>query len=346
MQHDLPSECNQLLKVNQSGLYCPIGDFYIDPWKPVDNAIITHVHPDHARIGHRNYLVQKDSKELLRHQLGAYLSCQSVEYGEIINRNGVKISLHPAGHIPGSAQVRLEYKDQVWAFTSDFKTLSDGLSADFEPMKSDVLVTEGTFGLPLFKWKSQESVFNEINEWWAQNAAENRISILVCNAIGKAQRILRNLSKHTGPVVVHRSIFNVNKVLNKQGYHLPKTHRLELIQNPNAYDQGIVLIPQNLLNTPWINNLTNYSVATASAWMTLRGERKKHAFDNHFILSDHADWNQLRNTVIETGAKKVMLTHGYSSSFYRWLRDSGIETYELKTEFRGEMDELFLQSTS
>ncbi|MEX2588887.1 MAG: ligase-associated DNA damage response exonuclease [Chitinophagales bacterium] len=329
----------QLLLVTQSGIYCPQGDFYIDPWIPVEYAIITHAHPDHARIGHRNYLVHKDSVGMLQHQIGPYLQCHTVDYGECIVRNGVKITLHPAGHIPGSAQVRLEYKGEVWVFTSDFKLSSDGISTDYESIKCHVLVSEGTFGLPLFKWESQEIIFDQINQWWSKNKAQKKQSVLVCNAIGKAQRILRNIDPNIGSLYAHRSIYNINRVLNRQGILVPDTKRLELSDNENS-EGALHIIPQNVLNTPWIKSIPNYSLGIVSAWMTLKEQRKKRLFDNHFILSDHADWNQLKKAIINSEAEKVYLTHGYSSSLYRWLREEGVDVHEFQTKFKGEMDEL------
>lgn len=329
----------QLLHINSSGIYCPIGDFYIDPWKPVEHAIITHAHSDHARIGHRNYLVHKDSVNLLRHQIGNYLQCESVDYGEHIYRNGVKITMYPAGHIPGSAQIRIEHKGEVWAFSGDFKLSSDGISKDFESIKCHAWLSEGTFGLPLFNWEKQEVVFNAINNWWAANRANNKTSVLVCNAIGKVQRVLRNLDTKIGDIYAHRDIYGINQVFNKQGIIVPETKRLEL-SNTKTIANGLVLILHSFLGTPWINNLEQYSVGIISPWMSLREERKKRKFDKHFILSDHADWAELKEASINSQAEKVYLTHGYSSSFYRWLRDKGVDVHEVETQFIGEMDEL------
>lgn len=331
---------SQLLHVTSSGIFCPLGDFYIDPWKPVDNAIITHAHADHARIGHRNYLVHKDSVNLIRYQIGPYLQCQAVDYGETIYKNGVKVSLHPAGHIPGSAQVRIEYKGEVWVFSSDIKLSSDGMSTEYESIKCHALVSEGTFGLPLFNWEDQNVVFDSINNWWAKNKANNKTSVLVCNAVGKAQRVLRNLDPKIGELVAHRSIYNINRVFNKQGIKVPETKRLELTMN-QGLDQSLVFIPQNIVNTPWMKSIENYSLGIVSAWMTLKEERRRNKYDNHFILSDHADWSQLKQVAIDSGAEKVYLTHGYASSLYRWLRDQGVEVHEMQTEFSGEMNELY-----
>lgn len=331
---------SQLLHVTSSGIFCPMGNFYIDPWKPVDNAIITHAHSDHARIGHRNYLVHKDSVNLIRYQIADYLQCQAVDYGETIYKNGVKVSLHPAGHIPGAAQVRIEYKGEVWVFSGDIKLSPDGMSTEYESVKCHALVTEGTFGLPLFNWDNQYVVFDAINNWWAKNNEENKTSILVCNAVGKAQRVIRNLDTNIGDLIAHRSIYNINKVFSKQGISIPQTKRLEL-SKIHDFNNSLVFIPQNVLYTPWIKGVENYSLGIVSAWMTLKEERKKNNYDAHFILSDHADWNQLKDAAINTGAEKVYLTHGYSSSLYRWLRNQGLEVHEMQTQFSGEMDELF-----
>lgn len=330
----------QLIDFTSSGLYCPIADIYIDPWKPVDRAIITHAHADHARIGNMKYIAHKDSVPLLKHQLGMYINVESLEYGQTISINGVKFSLHPAGHIIGSAQVRVEYKGEVWVISGDYKLDNDGISVPFEPVKCDVFVTESTFGLPIFKWRSQQEVFNEINSWWSQNVSEGKTSVLIGYALGKAQRLLCNLDTNIGEIYVHRSIENINQVLRANGTFIPKVKTTDPTINGENIKNALILAPPSSLNSPWINKFNPSSIAVASGWMSLRGVRRKRNIDRGFIISDHADWDQLKTAVKESGASTVYVTHGYCSSFSRWLNENGFQSKEIQTKFSGEMEEM------
>ena len=332
---------SQLIDFTSSGLYCPVADVYIDPWKPVDRAIITHSHADHARIGNRSYLTHRDTVPMLKHTLGEYISVQAVEYGEVISINGVNISLHPAGHIIGSAQVRLEYKGEVWVVTGDFKMENDGMSQPFEPVKCDVLVMESTFGLPLFQWKQQQDVFDEINQWWLGNIAAGKTSILIGYSLGKAQRLIYHLNKEQGPIFVHSSIEVVNQVLRRNGFDIPIVQKLDVASPGTDYSHSLILAPPTLLSTPFVNHLEPFSAAMVSGWMSLRESRRNNLIDRGFVLSDHADWNQLKTAVTESGAQRIFITNaGYSSSFYRWLRDSGYDITEVPTKYVGEMNEI------
>lgn len=330
----------QLVDFTSSGLYCPVADLYIDPWKPVDRAIITHAHADHARMGNRSYLTHKDTVPMLKHNLGHYLDCQALEYGETIYENGVKISLHPAGHIVGSAQVRLEYKGEVWVVSGDFKLTSDNISVPFEPLKCDVFVMDSTFGLPVFQWKAQEEVFGEINKWWARNKSEGKQSILIGYTLGKTQRLIYHLDKNIGDIYAHGTIEKVNGILRRQDVPIPNIHSLNQSGTlPN--DGSLILGMPNILHSTSLQKLQPYSVAIASGWMSLRGMRKAKGIDTGFILSDHADWGQLQRAVKESGAQKIFLTSsGYSSSFGRWLKDNGYDVTEVETKFTGETGEI------
>ncbi len=330
----------QLIDFTSSGLYCPVADIYIDPWKPVDKAIITHAHADHARIGNMMYLAHKDSIPLLKHRLGMYINAQALEYGECVNINGVKISLHPAGHIIGSAQVRLEYKGEVWVVSGDYKLDNDGICSPFEPVKCDVFVTESIYGLPIFKWEAQHKIYDDMNRWWAENISRNMVSILIGYPLGKAQRIISNIDLSIGEVYAHSSIENINQVLRANGTFIPKVKMIDPTVDPTQLKRALILAPPSSLNTPWIEKFSPSSVAFASGWMSLRNARRKRNLDMGFALSDHADWNQLRKAVLESGARTVYLTHGYSSSFSRWLSECNIEVKEVSTKFHGEIDEI------
>lgn len=331
---------SQLLDFTSSGIYCPIADVYIDPWKPVDKAIITHAHPDHARMGNRQYLAHKDTVPMLKHSLGEYIEVQAVDYGEVVSMNGVKISLHPSGHIVGSAQVRLEYKGEVWVVTGDFKMGEDNLTKPFEPIKCDVLVTDASFGLPLFKWKSQQEVVNDVNSWWANNSAAGITSILIGYTLGKTQRLIYNLDKSIGDIYAHGTIESVNKVLRKQGVPIPQIKKLETSADAKSKGALILALP-SILQSYTLDQLQPHSVALASGWMSLRGASRIRGVDTGFVLSDHADWGQLQSAVKECGAQTIYLTScGYSSSFSRWLKDAGYKVHEVETKFTGETNEI------
>ncbi len=330
---------SQLLDFTSSGIYCPVADVYIDPWKPVDRAIITHAHADHARIGNRSYLAHHASVPLLKHMLGEYIDIQGVEYGQTLYENGVKISLHPAGHIVGSAQVRLEYKGEVWVVTGDFKMVDDGISKPFEPLKCDVLVTDSTFGLPIFEWQPQQVVFDDINRWWYQNTENDTVSVIIGYTLGKTQRLLNHLERGIGPVYAHGSIETINQVLRRQGINLPSVAKLDLGQN--VARNSLILAMPSIIYSPILKDVQPYSIAAASGWMSLRGARKAPNIDKGFVLSDHADWNQLIQSVKETGAQKIFLTNnGYSSAFSRWLVENGYDVTEIATKFTGEIKEI------
>jgi putative mRNA 3-end processing factor len=332
-----------LIDFTSSGLYCHIADVYIDPWKPVDRAIITHAHSDHARIGNMAYLTHKDSVPLLRHNLGRYLSVQSLDYNEPIFINGVKISLHPAGHIIGSSQVRLEYKGEVWVISGDYKLDDDGISKPFESVKCDVFVTESTFGLPLFRWRNQLEVYNEINNWWYNNMIENKTSILIGYTLGKAQRLICNLDKSIGDIYVHKSIESINQVMRENGTYIPQLKIFGPTTEFSQLKNTLIIAPPSSLNSQWIQQLEPSSVAIASGWMSLRGTKRNKKIDKGFILSDHADWEQLKESVSASGAKTVYITNGYASSFSRWMEEKGIDSKKIETKFQGELDKIITE---
>lgn len=330
---------NQLLDFTSSGIYCPVADIFIDPWKPVDRAIITHAHADHARIGNRSYLAHKDSVPLLKHMLGEYIDIQGLEYGVPFYENGVKISLHPAGHILGSAQVRLEYRGEVWVVTGDFKLVDDQISQPFEPIKCDVLVTDSTFGLPIFEWQPQELVFEEIDKWWYENTEAGIVSVLIGYTLGKTQRLLNHLERSIGNIYAHGSIETINQVMRTQGINLPEVKKLDLRQTISR--NSLILAQPSIIYSPTLKDLQPCSIAAASGWMSLRGARKTPNIDRGFALSDHADWNQLKTSVKETGANRIFLTNsGYSSAFSRWLIENGYDVTEVATKFTGEIKEI------
>jgi putative mRNA 3-end processing factor len=323
-----------LLTFSDKGIFCEKADVFIDPWKPVRKALITHGHADHSRFGHKHYLSTENAAPVIRHRLGEGISLQTVRYNEPVTINGVSFSFQPAGHIPGSAHIRVEHKGEVWVVSGDYKTENDGFSEAFEPIQCDVFITECTFGLPVYRWKPQKQVFAEINEWWRSNSASGRTSILTAYSLGKAQRILSGVDPSIGPIFTHGAVENINEVIRIQGYNLPDTNYVE--KKRSDYRNALVIAPPSALGSAWIRKFKLYSIGMASGWMALRGTRRRRAADRGFVLSDHADWDGLNLAIRETGAEKVITTHGYTNLFSRWLRDQGYQATEEQTEFEGE----------
>ncbi|CAG5007655.1 hypothetical protein DYBT9275_04097 [Dyadobacter sp. CECT 9275] len=328
-----------LLQFTGKSIYCAQANVHIDPWIPVDRAIITHAHSDHARWGSRHYLAHKDSEAILRLRLGAEISLQTVSYGEKFVMNGVTFSLHPAGHIIGSAQVRVEYKGEVWVASGDYKLEDDTFSAPFEPVKCNVFITESTFGLPVYKWKPQGEIFSEIDHWWAQNKREDKTSILMGYALGKMQRILKGIHLDGQQVYAHGAIYMLNERLRQAGYDLPELTLVTKDTDKKLFRGALVLAPPSVDGSTWIRKFNPYSLGYCSGWMALRGAKNRRAVDQGFVLSDHADWPDLNKAVKESEAEKVFVTHGYTSIFSRWLNENGIEAGEVSTMYGNEEEE-------
>ncbi len=319
-----------LVEFNECGIYCPAGDFYIDPWKPVNKALITHAHSDHAKWGHQSYLSHHLSREVLKYRLGD-INLQTVEYNKPVNINGVTISFHPAGHIIGSAQIRLEYKGNVWVVSGDYKIEDDGTCAPFEPIKCHSFISECTFGMPVYTWKPQTEVFDDINNWWRQNAEDGKTSILMGYSLGKAQRLLQHLDLSIGKVFIHGVIANTNEALQRNGITLNPTTRVTPDLKPDGFRKGLVLCPPSAIGTPWIRKFYPYSLGYCSGWMALRGAKRRRAADRGFVLSDHADWPGLLQAIKATDCETVYVTHGYTASFSRYLAEIGYDAHEAKT---------------
>ena len=226
---------NDILQLTPKGLYCSEGDFYIDPRQPVEKAVITHAHADHARWGSRHYLCAKEGKAVLQSRLGGNASIETVNYGEVKNMNAIALSLQPAGHILGSAQVRIERNGQVVVVSGDYKTALDPTCAPLEPIRCHVFITESTFGLPIFRWSATKKVLSDINSWWRSNQEEDRTSILFAYALGKAQRIIASLDATIGPILTHGAIENFNSCYRNAGVELPPTLRVGAVENKKDF---------------------------------------------------------------------------------------------------------------
>ena len=323
-----------LIVSRPEGLYCPEGEFFIDPWRPVDRAVITHAHSDHARRGNAHYLAHRSSAELLRIRLGADISLQTLDYGEAIEHRGVRVSLHPAGHVLGSAQVRLERRGRVWVASGDYKLADDGTCPPFQPVRCDTFITESTFGLPIYRWPHQADLFADINNWWQRNAAAGRASILFCYAFGKAQRILRGVDSAIGPIVCHGAAEPLNAVYRAAGVPLPQTFRVtDEAMNKSALSRALVLAPPSAAGSPWLRRFGDYSDAFASGWMQLRGARRRRGVYRGFVMSDHADWPALHRAIGGTRAGQVFVTHGSIAVMVRYLREQGLDAQAFATEY-------------
>src|ERR1043166_2313212 len=329
-----------LLQRTDRGLFCERGGFYIDPWQPVDVAVITHAHSDHARPGSKLYLTETSGKEILRYRLGSEARIETLAYGKKVSQNGVTISLHPAGHVLGSAQVRMEYEGEVWVVSGDYKLENDGISAPFEPISCNTFVTESTFGLPIYQWQPQAEVFADINDWWRANQVLDRTSVLFCYSFGKAQRVLRGLDSTIGPIMLHGAIIPYLPAYESAGVKFPTISRVEADAVKKAQPRAFVLAPTSAVNSPWLRKLGGVSTAYASGWMQLRGARRRRALDRGFVLSDHADWPGLLRAIKATGAEAVWVMHGYTGPMARWLGEQGYRAEAIETQFEGEGEEI------
>ena len=315
------------------GLYCPPGDFYIDPWRPVERAVITHAHSDHARYGSAQYLASAASEGVLRSRLGAHINLQTLGYGEGIVHNGVKLSLHPAGHVLGSAQVRLEHGGQVWVASGDYKVAPDPTCVPFEPVRCDVFITESTFGLPIYRWCPDDELFEGVNAWWARNAANGRASVLCCYSFGKAQRVLAGVDPTIGPIVVHGAVQPLNRAYREAGVQLPETRLVTEVADKADLRRCLVVCPPGAAASTWLRRFGDADVAFASGWMQLRGARRRGGYDRGFVLSDHADWPGLLSAIGATGAQRVIVTHGSIPVMVRYLTGQGLQAEGFETEY-------------
>jgi putative mRNA 3-end processing factor len=325
-----------LLEFNKKGIYCAQADVYIDAWRPVKKVIISHGHADHSRYGHQYYITHHLNVPIIKHRLGD-INVTSFEWGESFIINNVKFSLHPAGHIIGSSQVRVEYKGEVWVFSGDYKTADDGISGAFEPVKCHSFITECTFGLPVFKWQPQQDVFNEINSWWQDNQDHKMTSIILVYSLGKAQRVLKYLNQDIGKIYTHGAIENMTEIL-RLNYNFPDTHKITRDTTKAELKGNIVIAPPSAQGSTWIRKMVPYVTGSASGWMSTRGARRRRAIDTGFVLSDHADWDGLLSAIKSTGCEKVICTHGYTDIFSRYLKTLGYDARTEETQYEEDED--------
>jgi len=322
-----------MLEFTDKGIYCPQAELYIDPWKPVKNAIITHGHSDHARMGSGHYICHQDTKAILQLRLGEEIAVQGFDYAVPFYRKDVKISLHPAGHIIGSAQIRLVYNGEVWVVSGDYKLMNDGLNIPFESITCNHFVTESTFGLPVYKFPPAFEVYQNINKWWKQNAAEGFNTIIIAYALGKSQAILHHMDERIGDIFLHGAVAKVNEVYHTRGYNFPGK-KIEPDMDRKAIKGALILAPSSAMASPWIRKFAPYRIAVCSGWMQLRGARRRYGVDRGFVLSDHCDWEQLNRAVLATEAENIYVTHGYQNTYAKWLKEQfGLNAVEIRTQF-------------
>jgi putative mRNA 3-end processing factor len=328
-----------VIQVTENGVYCPSGDFYIDPWGPVDRAVITHAHSDHARSGSKRYLTAQPGQWLLRARLGEGADIEAIPYGETVSFNGVHVSLYPAGHVLGSSQVRLEHRGEVWVVSGDYKLEPDTTCAAFEPVRCHTFLTESTFGLPIYRWRPQAQVFEQIGAWWRSNQEKGKASLLFAYALGKAQRVLAGVDPSIGPIYTHGAVERLTQVYRDAGIPLAKTiHAASAVEQD--WSRALILAPPSANGTPWMRRFGPVSTGFVSGWMRIRGARRRRSLDRGFVLSDHADWPALLSAIDATGASSVWVTHGYRHPLVRWLSEEGLQAQAVDTRFEGEQDEV------
>jgi putative mRNA 3-end processing factor len=338
-----------LIDFTDKGLYCSAGDFYIDPWKPVDKAIITHGHSDHARWGSKYYLCHHFTKPILQLRLGDN-HYETVGFNEPIHFNDVTVTLYPAGHIIGSAQIKVEYKGEIWVVSGDYKVEDDGISGAFEPVKCHTFITESTFGLPIYNWKPQPQIYNDIQQWILGNQAAGKISVLIAYSLGKAQRVLQAVKEVSDNIYAHGAIYNMHETILNAGILpegvLPAIKRVTPDMPKDTFKNSVVIAPPSAESSSWMRKFNPYSLGICSGWMQVRGNQRRKNADGGFVLSDHCDWKGLLHAIEATGAQKVFVTHGFQSAFSRYLNEAGIEAAEVKTEYGTEEEESVQELTN
>lgn len=327
-----------LLEPTPSGLYCERGDFYVDPWHPVPRAVVTHAHSDHARWGCGQYLAAMEGKGIFRLRLGSEAPIDFLSFGESRTIGGVRVSLHPAGHMTGSAQVRLEHQGEVWVVTGDYKLQPDRTCASFEPVRCHTLITESTFGLPIFRWEPPEVVFAQINRWWQDNQAAGRTSVLYGYTVGKAQRLISGIDASIGPIVGHGAILNACRAYAESGVELPLVRGVSDFEPGMDWSRALVIAPPSAHGSPWLRRFGKVTTAMASGWMRVRGFRRRRSIDRGFVISDHVDWPDLLRAIELSEAERVGVTHGYVSQVIRHLQSRGLHAYGVATQFLGELE--------
>ncbi|NJK39281.1 MAG: ligase-associated DNA damage response exonuclease [Oscillatoriales cyanobacterium RM2_1_1] len=327
-----------LISVLPEGLYCQAGGFFIDPWKPVELALITHAHSDHARSGCQKYMATEISAGILHKRLGETINLTGTQYGEPLRLGETQVSFHPAGHVLGSAQIRVEHQGEVWVVSGDYKRCADPTCAEFEVIPCNTFITEATFGLPIYHWETGAQTCQEIYDWWQGDL--DRPSLLFCYAFGKAQRVLAELCHLTNQMVyVHGAIQGLTEIYRRVGVEMVPTAPISEQPRSYKFKGDLILAPPSAYRSNWMKRFPQPQTAFASGWMAVRGARRRRGYERGFVLSDHADWQGLVQTVRQTGAQTVYVTHGQSQVLSRYLQEvEGVNAQPLDTLFEGEGD--------
>jgi putative mRNA 3-end processing factor len=320
-----------LVRLTKKGLYCEPGDFYIDPWLTVKKAVLTHAHADHTYRGHQSYLVPHEGERLSRIRLGDEAKISTAKYGEVTTINGVRVSFHPAGHVLGSSQVRVEYKGEIWVISGDYKLMPDATCAPFEAVKCHHFITEATFGLPIYRWRPTEFIFEQINDWWRANQEKGKVSVLFAYSLGKSQRVMNGIDRSIGRIFTHGAVERLTEAYRESGVDLPETTYVGAVENKKEFAGSLVVAPPSAHGSPWLRKFGAFSTGFASGWMMVRGARRQKAVDRGFVLSDHADWPELQTAIRSAEAETVYVTHGFVPELVRWLNENGQHAVPLKT---------------
>ncbi len=328
-----------LVTVTPQGLFCEPGGFYIDPWHPVERALLTHAHGDHARSGSQRYLAASPGRGLLRKRLG--VEVDTLEYGERLTVGDTTVSFHSAGHVLGSAQIRIEHRGEVWVVSGDYKRTPDPSCEPFEVVRCHTFITEATFGLPIYRWDDPRRVAEDVLRWWDGNREAGRASVLFCYALGKAQRLLAELARLTDRTVyLHGAVAPLVACYREAGVHMLPTQLVSDVEKGKSFAGALVLAPPSAGGSTWMRRFGEHEQGFASGWMRVRGNRRRRGFDRGFVLSDHADWPELLRTVKETQAERVLVTHGFQDPLARYLREhQGVDAAPLSTPFEGEAED-------
>lgn len=321
-----------LIHPTDHGLHCPPGDFHIDPWRPVPRAVLTHAHADHARPGSGRYWAAASAVPLLRRRLGREADIRGLQWGEPFDLGPVRVSLHPAGHILGSAQVRVAHGDRVWVASGDYKRGTDPTCAPFQVVPCDTFITEATFALPAYRWPPVAEEVARIHAWWRENADAGRTSVLFCYALGKAQRLLAELMAHTREAVyLHGAMVPLTAAYRDAGIPLLETRPVAAAPEGERFERALVIAPPSAAGSTWMRRFRRPVTGFASGWMRIRGNRRRRGHDRGFVISDHADWPELLATIRDTGAREVLTTHGRGDELVRYLRERGLAARPLAT---------------
>ncbi len=322
-----------LITATRDGLACERGEFVIDPWREVETALISHAHADHARAGSQRYIAPHSSVPLLQRRLGASAVIEGVHYGEQRSFGSTTVSFHPAGHVLGSAQIRVECEGDVWLFTGDFKRAADPSCEPFESVSCDTLISEATFGLPIYRWPPGHVVAEQILAWWDENRAAGRPSVLFCYALGKAQRVLAELAALTDRTAfLHGAVAPLVDIYRDAGVVMLPTEKVDL-RAKRRYDGELVVAPPGASGSTWMRRFAGASTGFCSGWMRVRGNRRRRGYDRGFVLSDHADWAELLATIEDASPTRVLLTHGRTDVLVRYLRERGFDAAALETSY-------------